>query len=248
VLVTIMGSVGYQSAYATDIVAVQRVFYNQTHNFSYQVRTSPARFHAGDADTAHDAPISGWFAGTHPQRVAALTGLWPDRHEHPAHRILDRRHRAPLPRRAAVHDLAREPGAVRALQHAALAELRRRRHPWRPEPRALLRLCVTTDSQTTVSDIFADAFTGGVVWYLFPGYLFQALGYFSWVCWIAPNNVPVNQMFGYVSGLGMSLVTFDWSQIAYIGSPLATPWWAAANVGAGFVVSRGAFRIYIARP
>jgi hypothetical protein len=33
-----MGSVGYQSAYATDIVAVQRVFYNQTHNFSYQVR------------------------------------------------------------------------------------------------------------------------------------------------------------------------------------------------------------------
>ena len=33
----------------------------------------------------------------------------------------------------------------------------------------------------------------------------------------------------------MSLVTFDWSQIAYIGSPLATPWWAAANVGAGFV-------------
>lgn len=33
----------------------------------------------------------------------------------------------------------------------------------------------------------------------------------------------------------MSLITFDWSQIAYIGSPLATPWWAEANVGAGFV-------------
>lgn len=30
-------------------------------------------------------------------------------------------------------------------------------------------------------------------------------------------------MFGYNSGLGMSIVTFDWAQIAYIGSPLATP-------------------------
>jgi len=36
--------------------------------------------------------------------------------------------------------------------------------------------------------------------------------------------------------MGMSIVTFDWAQIAYIGSPLATPWWAAANVFAGFVV------------
>lgn len=36
VLSTIMASVGAGSAYATDIVAVQRVFYDQTFNFSYQ--------------------------------------------------------------------------------------------------------------------------------------------------------------------------------------------------------------------
>jgi hypothetical protein len=30
-------------------------------------------------------------------------------------------------------------------------------------------------------------------------------------------------------------LTFDWAQIAYVGSPLATPWWAEANVAAGFV-------------
>ena len=36
VLITIMASVGSGSAYATDVVAVQRVFYNQTWNFSYQ--------------------------------------------------------------------------------------------------------------------------------------------------------------------------------------------------------------------
>jgi len=36
VLVTIMATVGYTSAYATDIIAVQRVFYNQQWNFSCQ--------------------------------------------------------------------------------------------------------------------------------------------------------------------------------------------------------------------
>ena len=37
VLVTIMATVGYTSAYATDIIAVQRVFYNQQWNFSCQL-------------------------------------------------------------------------------------------------------------------------------------------------------------------------------------------------------------------
>jgi len=34
VLATIMATVGSGSAYATDIIAVQRVYYNQTYNFS----------------------------------------------------------------------------------------------------------------------------------------------------------------------------------------------------------------------
>lgn len=33
----------------------------------------------------------------------------------------------------------------------------------------------------------------------------------------------------------MSLITFDWAQIAYIGSPVATLWWVEVNVFAGFV-------------
>ena len=82
---------------------------------------------------------------------------------------------------------------------------------------------------------FLYAFIGSTVWYFFPGYIFTALSFFSWVTWIAPNNIKINQMFGYASGMGMSLITFDWSQIAYIGSPLATPWWAEANVAGGFV-------------
>ena len=82
---------------------------------------------------------------------------------------------------------------------------------------------------------FYYALAASTLWYFIPGYLFQGLSYFSWVCWIAPNNVPVNEMFGYVHGMGMSLITFDWAQIAYIGSPLATPWWAEVNILAGFV-------------
>jgi hypothetical protein len=61
------------------------------------------------------------------------------------------------------------------------------------------------------------------VWYWVPGYLFTALSVFNWVCWIAPNNVTVNALFGSLTGLGYSVVTFDWSMISFIGSPLVTP-------------------------
>jgi OPT family oligopeptide transporter len=83
---------------------------------------------------------------------------------------------------------------------------------------------------------FLAAFVGSTLWYFVPGYLFTALSMFNWVCWIQPDNVKLNQLFGYSSGLGMSILTFDWSQIAYIGSPLATPWWAEANIAIGFVI------------
>jgi len=36
------------------------------------------------------------------------------------------------------------------------------------------------------------------------------------------------------TGLGLLPITFDWSQIAYNGSPLVVPFWAQANVFAGW--------------
>jgi hypothetical protein len=45
----------------------------------------------------------------------------------------------------------------------------------------------------------------------------------------------VNQLFGTVSGLGMGIITFDWSQIAWIGSPLMIPWWAQVHIFVSFV-------------
>lgn len=79
--------------------------------------------------------------------------------------------------------------------------------------------------------------TGAAFAFFFlPGFLFGALSIFSWICWIAPNNVPVNQLFGVASGLGMSVLTFDWTQISWIGSPLMVPWWAEVHVFFGFVL------------
>ncbi|KIV90000.1 OPT family small oligopeptide transporter [Exophiala mesophila] len=75
-------------------------------------------------------------------------------------------------------------------------------------------------------------------WYFVPGLLMPALSYFNVITWFAPKNVVVSNLFGVASGLGLFPVTFDWAQIAYIGSPLLTPWWAAANVlcGLGIVM------------
>ncbi|BGP20792.1 hypothetical protein JCM10213_008929 [Rhodosporidiobolus nylandii] len=78
---------------------------------------------------------------------------------------------------------------------------------------------------------------GAFAWYCVPGFLFVGLSAFSWVCWIAPKNVVVNQLFGVSSGLGMGIFTFDWSQIAYVTTPLIVPWWAEVNVFAAFVLA-----------
>ncbi|KAM0075101.1 hypothetical protein ACKRZS_012918 [Fusarium odoratissimum] len=90
---------------------------------------------------------------------------------------------------------------------------------------------------------FILAFFASFCWYWFPDFIFPALGYFTWICWIAPKNPVVNQVFGMKSGLGLLPFTFDWSQIAYIGSPLVVPVWAILNVLASLV-----FWIYIVSP
>lgn len=82
---------------------------------------------------------------------------------------------------------------------------------------------------------FVFAMLASFLWFWFPGYIFTALSIFNWVCWIAPNNVVVNQLFGYQTGLGMGFLTFDWSMISFIDSPLVTPWWAQVNTFASLV-------------
>ncbi|TFK71414.1 OPT oligopeptide transporter [Pluteus cervinus] len=180
VLVTVMATVGAYSAYATDIVAVQKVYYNQNYNFSYQWMV------------VMSTQLIGFSIGGIARRflVQPPSMIWP--YNLVTCALFNTLHAQTYSGIGARGGLSRE-------------------------------------------RFFLYAFAGSFFWYFFPGYLFQALSYFSWVCWIAPNNVPVNQMFGYLHGMGMSLITFDWAQIAYIGSPLPTPWWAAANIFGGFV-------------
>ncbi|KAG8899425.1 hypothetical protein FRC00_001436 [Tulasnella sp. 408] len=72
-------------------------------------------------------------------------------------------------------------------------------------------------------------------YYFLPGFLFTGLSYFAFICWIRPNNIVINQLFGAATGLGMGILNFDWNQIAYIGSPLMVPWWAEVHIFIGFV-------------
>lgn len=95
------------------------------------------------------------------------------------------------------------------------------------------------DSQTNGMTRFRFFMISGscaFAWYFLPGFLFTALSYFSYMCWIFPRSRVVNQLFGVSTGLGMGIITLDWTQITWIGSPLTTPWWAEVNVGIGFVL------------
>ncbi|TQD73034.1 hypothetical protein C1H46_041432 [Malus baccata] len=96
----------------------------------------------------------------------------------------------------------------------------------------------------TRTQFFLISFMCSFAYYVFPGYLFQMLTSLSWICWIFPNNVLAQQLGSGLYGLGIGAVGLDWSTISsYLGSPLASPWFATANVAAGFF-----FVMYILTP
>ncbi|KAL5738678.1 hypothetical protein ACOSP7_031439 [Xanthoceras sorbifolium] len=76
---------------------------------------------------------------------------------------------------------------------------------------------------------------GSFAYYVLPGYLFGVLTSISWVCWLAPKSVLVQQLGSGMQGLGIGSIGIDWSTVsAYLGSPLASPWFATANIAVGF--------------
>lgn len=70
----------------------------------------------------------------------------------------------------------------------------------------------------------------------FPTYIFAMLSIGNWFCLISPTNVPLNQMLGSQSGLGLLPFTFDWTVINSVIHPLYSPWWSLANLLGGFVI------------
>ncbi|KIJ17039.1 PF03169 OPT oligopeptide transporter protein [Paxillus involutus ATCC 200175] len=188
VLITIMATVGASSAYATDVIAVQRVYYGQHNDFLYQWLL------------VMSTQLIGFSMGGIARRflVSPPSMIWPD--------------------------------------NLVTCSLFNTLHS---------QWTAGTGEREGMSreKFFVIAFVGSMCWHFMPGYLFTALSTFTWVTWIAPRNKLVNQLFGYQTGIGLSMLTFDWSQIAYMSSPLATPWWVEANVIGGMI-----FFIWIIAP
>lgn len=89
----------------------------------------------------------------------------------------------------------------------------------------------------TRNQFFMVAFLCSFTYYIFPGYLFQMLTSLSWICWIFPNSVIAQQLGSGLHGLGIGTIGLDWSSISsYLGSPLASPWFATANIAVGFFI------------
>ncbi|KAK2656989.1 hypothetical protein Ddye_010041 [Dipteronia dyeriana] len=94
-----------------------------------------------------------------------------------------------------------------------------------------------TKGALTRNQFFLIAFVCSFAYYVFPGYLFPMLTSLSWMCWMFPSSILAHQLGSGLHGLGIGAIGFDWSSIcAYLGSPLVSPWFATANIAAGFTL------------
>lgn len=85
------------------------------------------------------------------------------------------------------------------------------------------------------NQFFLIAFICSFAYYVFPGYLLPKLTSVSWLCWIFSSSVLVQQLGSGLHGLGIGAIGLDWSSISsYLGSPLASPWFATANIAVGY--------------
>ncbi|KAJ7101240.1 OPT-domain-containing protein [Mycena belliarum] len=85
---------------------------------------------------------------------------------------------------------------------------------------------------------FCICFFSMFVYFWFPDFIFQALSYFNWITWIAPNNVNLAAITGSVSGLGFNpLPTFDWNQFTPIVDPLVYPFFSTFNTFLGALIT-----------
>ncbi|KIO27853.1 hypothetical protein M407DRAFT_22904 [Tulasnella calospora MUT 4182] len=282
-LVTVMANVVSGGAYATDIIAAQRTFYDQHWSVTYQLSLVISTQLLGFA-----------FAGVCRRfLVWPASMIWPETLVNAA--LFNTMHSMYL------DDEMDEFYAQQEEQEKiAAGEI--------PPPpsgffaRILARVNIFNKSQQSAAAIrrrkansrfrlFNRTLLIATVWNFFPSYLFTALSQFTPLCWIfttpkgvtapAPalpdamlkngtstssisngitkmmvrqivdggvgtagtilqttpkKNIIINQLFGYSTGLGMGFITFDWSMISYVGSPLVTPWWAEVNVFATLLV------------
>ncbi|CAM6032824.1 unnamed protein product [Sphagnum compactum] len=117
-------------------------------------------------------------------------------------------------------------------------------HMWWPQNLvqvSLFRTLHETDQRLkggmTRTQFFLIALTCSFAYYALPGYLFGMLSSLSWVCWAWPNSVTAQQIGSGYRGLGVGAIALDWAAISsYLLSPLATPFFAIANIFVGFIL------------
>ena len=77
---------------------------------------------------------------------------------------------------------------------------------------------------------FLYAFGGMFVYFWFPNYIAVFLSAFSWISWIAPDNIKLAAITGSQSGLGLNpLPTLDWNVVQTTGYPLISPFFSTLN-------------------
>jgi len=85
---------------------------------------------------------------------------------------------------------------------------------------------------------FVYCFSAMFVYFWFPDYIFQALSYFNWMTWIAPDNVSLAAITGSVSGLGLNPIpTWDWNFLVYAVDPLIFPFYSTFNTFLGTAIT-----------
>jgi len=86
---------------------------------------------------------------------------------------------------------------------------------------------------------FLLAFGAMFLYFWFPNYIFTALSMFSWMTWIAPNNVNLAAVAGFSNGLGLNpWPTWDWNTLLFDNTdPLMVPFFATFNKFIGMFCS-----------
>jgi len=73
-------------------------------------------------------------------------------------------------------------------------------------------------------------------YYFLPGFAASFLSTISILCYVAPDSKLWNQIGSGSRGLGVLSFSLDWNTfVAFLGSPLVTPFWAEVNVFIGFI-------------
>jgi hypothetical protein len=85
---------------------------------------------------------------------------------------------------------------------------------------------------------FMYCFGAMFVYFWFPGYIIQAMPYFNWITWIAPDNVNLAAVTGSLGGLGLNpFPTWDWNQFTVTIDPLIDPFYSVFNFFLGTLIT-----------